>query len=264
MRRIPMQDRVGLQKSLESTLFDVEEAFSRKLKRYVKYWLEEPEDGRRYAGRKYVGHDDHNTAFRHIDISIPRYLESGRGKNMIQGSVSLDDETAEDGCTILVRCFYKNIAEWWGRVVVQELQTDRPLQASGFVHIVDKLYTVEDVASFGDFEPVPCLRGQVRITKPEIVHSSPVFIGQRVHRTILPWYVGVQNLEKGTLDVEESDDWDSLCLSHMHQTAPENSPSGHPNNMGNWSSDSLFNAAPCLLPGGPSSGVSPPILRMSS
>lgn len=56
---------------------------------------------------KYVGSDDHNTAFRHIDISIPKYLDSGRGRNMIQGSVSLDDETTEDGCTILVpkNCF---------------------------------------------------------------------------------------------------------------------------------------------------------------
>lgn len=64
---------------------------------------------------KYVGEDDHNTAFRHIDISIPRYLESGRGGNMIQGSVSLDDETAEDGCTVLVAGFHHHIAEWWSR-----------------------------------------------------------------------------------------------------------------------------------------------------
>ena len=94
----------------------------------------------------------------------------------------------------------------------QARQANRSLQARGFVHAVDNLYTEEDVASFGDFEPVPCLRGQVRITKPEIVHSLPVSTGQRVHRTILPWYVGVQDLEKGTLDVEECDNWDSLCL----------------------------------------------------
>ena len=32
---------------------------------------------------KYVREDNHNTAFRHIDISVPRYIESGRGRNMI-------------------------------------------------------------------------------------------------------------------------------------------------------------------------------------
>ena len=28
-------------------------------------------------------------------------------------------------------------------------------------------------------------------------------------------------MDKDTLDVEESDDWDSLCRAHMRQTAPE-------------------------------------------
>ena len=103
-----------------------------------------------------------------------------------------------------------------------------PLRVGGFVHDMDKLYTAEDVAAFGDFEHVPCLRGQVRVTKPEIVHGSTTSTGLRIRRTIMPCYVGVQDIEKGTPDVEECDDWDSLCLSHMHQTVPKNSPSGHP------------------------------------
>ena len=139
----------------------------------------------------------------------------------------------EDGCTILVRGFHKNLAEWWGRVEARALQANRPLQASGVVYSVDDLYTGKDVASFGDFELVPCLRGQVRITKPEIVHDgSTVSTSRRVRRTILLWFVGVQDQEKGTLDMEECDTWDSLCLSHVRQTAPKNSPSGHPNKYG--------------------------------
>lgn len=151
---------------------------------------------------------------------------------MIQGSVFFDDETAEDGCMVLVRGFHHHIAEWWSRVVAREQPDNQPLRVGGFVHDVDKLYTAEDVAAFGDFEHVPCLRGQVRITRPEIAHGSTASIGQRICRTILPWYVGVQDMEKGTLDVEECDDWDSLCRSHMHQTAPKNTPSGHPNKYG--------------------------------
>ena len=44
-----MRDCVDLQRILKSTLFDTEEAFCRKLKRYARFWLEETEDGRRYA-----------------------------------------------------------------------------------------------------------------------------------------------------------------------------------------------------------------------
>ena len=113
---------------------------------------------------KYVGEEDHNTSFRHIDISIPRYLESGRGENMIQGSLSLDDETAEDGCTVLVAGFHHHIAEWWKRVTAREQQGNQPQGIGGFVHNVDKLYTAEDAATFGECKPVPCLRGQRRST----------------------------------------------------------------------------------------------------
>lgn len=41
------------------------------------------------------------TFLRHIDMSIPLYLEDGHGSAIIQGSVSLDDED-EDGCTEIV------------------------------------------------------------------------------------------------------------------------------------------------------------------
>lgn len=46
---IPLKDCVDLQKILESTLLDTEEAFCQKLKRYARFWLERTENGRRYA-----------------------------------------------------------------------------------------------------------------------------------------------------------------------------------------------------------------------
>ena len=130
---------------------------------------------------------------------------------------------------MLVQGFHPHVATWWGRVVARE-QPDRA--HGGFIYDVEELYTAEDVATFGDFEPVPCLRGQVRITRPEIVHGSMASTGCRICRTVLPWYVGVQDMEKGTPDVKECDDWDSLCRLHMHHLAPKNSPSGHPNRYG--------------------------------
>jgi len=43
--------------------------------------------------------------------AIPLYLEDGHRRNIIQGSVSLDDEGI-DGCTELVHGFQHHIAEW--------------------------------------------------------------------------------------------------------------------------------------------------------
>jgi len=55
------------------------------------------------------------TYFRHIDMNVSKYLANGHGGNIIQGSVSLDDENAE-GCMEIVRGFLKNIESWWGKV----------------------------------------------------------------------------------------------------------------------------------------------------
>ncbi|MCJ1426662.1 hypothetical protein MMC29_004565 [Sticta canariensis] len=93
---------------------------------------------------------------------------------------------------------------------MREHPEHQPSKVGGFVDDVDKLDIAEDVAVFGDFEHVPCLLGQVRVTKPEIVHGSTASTGLRIRRTILPWYVGVQDMEKGTLDVE--DPGPSVCL----------------------------------------------------
>lgn len=46
--------------------------------------------------------------FRHIDMNIPKYLKYGHGANIIQGSVSLDDETV-DGCTEILPDFHGHI-----------------------------------------------------------------------------------------------------------------------------------------------------------
>ena len=53
-----------------------------------------------------------STWFRHIDVNIPRLLKDNRAAHMIQGSVSLDEENAQN-CTILVKGFHQNIADWW-------------------------------------------------------------------------------------------------------------------------------------------------------
>ena len=43
-----------------------------------------------------------STVFRYINMNIKQFLKNGRGANIIQSSVLLDDEGADMGCTIIV------------------------------------------------------------------------------------------------------------------------------------------------------------------
>lgn len=65
---------------------------------------------------KFVFEKDNSTGFRHIDLNIDAFLATGRGGNAIQGSVSLDNESEEAGCTQLVKGFHRHIAAWWADV----------------------------------------------------------------------------------------------------------------------------------------------------
>ena len=169
-----------------------------------------------------------STVFRHIDMNIPEFLETGRGGNIIQGSVSLDDETTETGCTVIIPGMHKRLREWWTDVLSRS-DSEKVQGTSGRVHNVKPLWHPNDAAKYGDWTPVPCSRGDVRITKPELIHGSTDTTA--IRRTVLPWYMGVQPDGK-TLDTVESGTWDQLCIAHARQTAPFSSPSGHPNMFG--------------------------------
>ena len=56
---------------------------------------------------KYVVEKD-KKKFRHIDINVRQFLETGRGGNTIQGSVSMDPES-DLCCTEIVPGFHRNI-----------------------------------------------------------------------------------------------------------------------------------------------------------
>lgn len=59
------------------------------------------------------------------------FLETGRDGNVIQGSVSLDSETVQDGCTEINPGYSQYLREWWEAVVTRN-PNDRSLKASGF------------------------------------------------------------------------------------------------------------------------------------
>jgi hypothetical protein len=173
---------------------------------------------------KYAVEGD-KTYFRHIDLNIPELLKNSRGANMIQGSVSLDDED-ETNCTVILPGMQHKMSEWWDRVVERKQETD------GFVHrITDRMFTKKDAEELGvDWKKVPCSRGQARITIPQLPHGADgPSTGTR--RTMLPWFVGLQG-DLATLEVVEGGTWEMLSKAHRDMTAPEFTPSGLANRYG--------------------------------
>jgi len=167
-----------------------------------------------------------STAFRHIDVNIPSLLESGRGADMIQGSVSLDDET-EDNCTIILPGMHHHLESWWADLKARGLA-----KGDGFVHkISDQDWTTEDVEKYAtDWVAQPCEKGDVRITMPHLPHGAKgPSTGTR--RTMLPWFVGVQD-DHDNLEVTEGGTWAELADAHRDLKAPPRTPSGHANLYG--------------------------------
>ncbi|KAL8788068.1 MAG: hypothetical protein Q9195_007482 [Heterodermia aff. obscurata] len=179
-----------------------------------------------YYTKYAVEHD--RTGFAHVDMNIDQYLQHGHGGNIIQGSMSLDNET-EDACTLIVPGFHRNIERWWQDV---ERRGEKPRNAEITpIHDVSKLYNSTDMQAYGTYVPVPCQRGGIRVTRPEILHGSTKVAGKQPRRTILPWFVGVRD-DGVTLDNEESETWNDLAGFYNRLEAPRKTPSGLPNKYG--------------------------------
>ena len=157
-------------------------------------------------------------------MNVSQYLDNGHGADIIQGSVSLDDET-EGGCTEIVPGFHKCIRKWWEAVGSRRKVPDGP------IHGLEKLWLPEDSKLFGDFVPILCARGDVRLTRPEIPYGSTHNKGGAIRRTILPWFVGVHE-DGETLDNIESDKWSDVAGAYARQTAVRLTPSGYANRFG--------------------------------
>ncbi len=144
-------------------------------------------------------------------------MKTGRGKNIIQGSLSLDDEN-KDNCTLLVLGFHRRIHEWWARV------KQRGKDTSGYTTNAKNTYPDADQKDFGKLDPVPCKRGAVRITMPEILHGSTP-TAKDVRRTIFNWPSGIR-ADHQTLDMEEAETWNEVAQCHHSMEAPMKSTSG--------------------------------------
>ena len=165
------------------------------------------------------------TNFRHIDVDVGRMLKTGRGANMVQGTVSFTDEDV-DNCTEVALGLHHHMREW------HELVQERGLETHDFVaRIRDAHYTRDDAKSFGlpYYVKLPCARGEVRITLPHLPHGQEGS-ATIVRKTVFPWYVAVQ--ADGTLENDEAGTWEDLAASHRGLTSPPATPSGYANKYG--------------------------------
>ena len=87
-------------------------------------------------------HEGDNTFFKHIDLNIRDLTSSGRGANMVQDAVSLDDENNDD-CTMIPSGMHKHVKEW------EEIPTACGLSTGALAHrIQDSMFTLEDEKTF--------------------------------------------------------------------------------------------------------------------
>ena len=84
-----------------------------------------------------------STAFCYIDVNIPSLIKSGCGANMIQRSISLDDETKDNCIIILLGMHYYLELQW------VDFRARGLIMGNGFVHkITNQDWTTEDTKKY--------------------------------------------------------------------------------------------------------------------
>jgi hypothetical protein len=145
-------------------------------------------------------------------------LYTGKGANIVRGALALDDED-DDNATVLVKGFHHHMERWYNKIQSRNQQIP-----NGETTDLKTLYTASDREEFGDYVPVPCKRGEVRITLPTIPHGSTAK-ATKTRRAIFPWWTGIKS-DHFHLDNNESESYDELALCHLHRVRCAKSPSG--------------------------------------
>jgi hypothetical protein len=161
---------------------------------------------------------EESTGFMHLDLNLRNFIETGKGGNIVQGALALTDETNRN-CTVLVPGFQERIREWWN-----DLSARKMGDATGSTTDLKDLYTRADRKKYGEFQPVPCMRGDIRITLPQILHGSSAKSDCR-RQAVFPWFTGIGE-DHEALDNPESETWSQLAAFHRDLVPCTLSPSG--------------------------------------
>ena len=175
-------------------------------------------------------------AFQHIDLNVKRFIECGRGSSRIQTSLTLTQED-EENCTFVVPGFHRKLRQWWTDVLIREDSGVINRAASdhnGNCLKTNDLYRVEDKEKYGNFVPAVCGPGDIRVSRPEIIHGSTSGKDGKsggMRWVVNPWFVGIQS-DHETTDIPESGSWSTIASYHRGLEAPKTTPSGQSNSHG--------------------------------
>jgi hypothetical protein len=161
---------------------------------------------------------EESTGFTHLDLNLRSFIKTGKGGNIVQGALALTDET-DRNCTVLVPGFQEYIREWWNDLTARGMG-----DTAGSTTNLKGLYTPADRKKYGEFQPVPCKRGDIRITLPQIPHGSSAKSDGR-RKVVFPWFTGIGE-DHETLDNPESEKWSQLAAFHRDLVPCTLSPSG--------------------------------------
>ena len=169
-----------------------------------------------------------NTYFRHIDLNISNAAHSGKGVDLIQGSVSFDDED-DSNCTEILRGFHGRFNEYqaWR---TQKGIADSTGYIEGWNDAIDYPEELREKWPNVEWRKQPCSRGQVRISDPRLPHGS-TGPATKVRRTILPWFVKVGE-DMQTMEIPEMGTYAEIQAAYQSLCAAPKTPSGHPNKYG--------------------------------
>ena len=173
--------------------------------------------------------------FQHLDLNMKRYVECGCGKNRIQTSLTLNQET-EQNCTMVVLGFHKKILKWWRGVEAKgEAECSgkfrRYINHDGNTLKTDEIYTLADAKKYGKLVPVVCRPSDIRVSRPEILHRSTANkegVAETSRCVVNPWFVGIQD-DHETLDMPESRSWSSVAATHGDLSTTNGTPLGQIN-----------------------------------
>ena len=130
-------------------------------------------------------------------MNISKYIESDHEANIIQDSVSLDDENIHK-CMKLVSDFHNHIIDWWVNVYSHKRVIN------DHIHDLEKLWISDDILIYDDFVSVSCWCDDVQVIRFEIFHESISDCNKTVWKIVLSWFMRMCE-DKETFNNEESD-----------------------------------------------------------
>ncbi|KAJ5263484.1 hypothetical protein N7478_011089 [Penicillium angulare] len=158
---------------------------------------------------------DEKTFFRHIDVKIWDLLQTGRGANILQGSVSFKDDNLEY-CTEILPGMHdlSKLRSWWEDLAQDATNTDNRNHTDGFVQGIQPwMWAADYVRKYNtDWEKEVCAAGDLRLSLPMIPHGS-IGPATAIRQAILPWFVAVK-ADGTTLDTPESGSWEEISAAH--------------------------------------------------